>query len=188
MSLQGSLPDVSVVDLIQLMAASGKTGVVRFSRTRQDGSPDEAAVYFRDGVPVSVEAAGLQGELALEVLCSWDQGSFVYHYGATSPWENLDKPLDQLMERCKEAEEEWREVRKLFRALTATVRLADVLPPGLQEVRLQREDWGLLVLASTGQSVAALMEEAGGGLATLRRLRKLAEYGVLRVESPESWG
>lgn len=182
--LQGSLPDFAMVDLLHLLASAGKTGVVRFSRGR-GGITQAGALYFRDGLAVAAETDGLVGEEALELLCSWDAGSFSYHEGSTTPRENLDQPLDWLVERASAAQEEWRGIWQVLPAPSSIVRLASELPPGVEQVAITRVDWKLLATLSGPQTLSALAQGAGGGLPAYRRLRKLAVDGLLRVETRE---
>jgi len=134
---------------------------------------------------VAAETDGLSGRDALELLCSWDAGSFAYHDGATTPKENLEEPQALLMERAAAVQEEWRGIWKVLRDASAVVRLAMDLPAGVEEVRIGRDQWKLLAGLSGPQLVSALAQRAGGGLPAYRMLRKLAEQGLIRVEVRE---
>jgi len=180
--LQGSIPAFTVVDIMHLLSVGRKTGVVRFSRGR-GGITQGGAIYFRDGCPVAAESDGRQGMEALELLCSWNAGSFVYHDGATSPRENLEGSPELVLERAVAAQEEWQAIWRVLRDASAVVRPVSELPPGVEEVRLGREQWRLVAGLSGPQVVSALAQRAGGGLLAYRMLRKLAEDGLLRVEN-----
>ncbi len=182
MPLQGSLPDFTVVDVLNLLNASAKTGVVRFTRGR-GGITQGAALYFRDGRLVGAETEGIAGREALELLCSWDGGSFSYRDGATTPRENLDSPFASLVKEAKETQEEWQEIWKVLHSATAIVRLAGDLPPGVERVEIGRAEWKLLTTLTAPQTVLVLAQRAGGGLPAYRMLRKLAEDGLLKVET-----
>ncbi|MHB0871104.1 MAG: DUF4388 domain-containing protein [Chloroflexota bacterium] len=182
MPLQGSLPDFTVVDVLNLLSSSAKTGVVRFTRGR-GGITQTAALYFRDGRPVAAETEGIVGRDALELLCSWDGGSFSYHDGATSPRENLDLTVASLLEEAKAAQEEWQEIWLMLHGATAIVRLAADLPAGVERVEIGRTEWKLLTALNAPQTVMVLAQRAGGGLPAYRMLRKLAEDGLLNVDA-----
>ena len=68
----GQLADMAVVDLIQTIEVSGKSGVIQFT---QDGG-HRAAIYFRDGNIIDAEAGRLQGEDAVFRLLTWTEGAF----------------------------------------------------------------------------------------------------------------
>ncbi len=185
MLLQGSLPEFTIVDVLHLLGSSAKTGVLRFSRGK-GGITQTAALYFRDGRPVAAETDGLAGKSALELLCSWNTGSFAYHDGATTPKENLDAPTALLLEQAAAAQSEWQEIWRVLRAPSAVVRLAADLPQGVDKVEIDREEWMLLAGLSGPQILSALAQRAGGDLLAYRKLRRLAEQGLLRVEMAES--
>lgn len=190
MLLQGSLPDFTVVDVLRLLGSATKTGVLRFNRAR-GGITQGAAVYFRDGVAVAAETDGVVGAEALEILCSWDAGSFSYHDGATTPSENLGQPFDWLLQRAASAEEEWREIWAVLPSPASIVRLSGELPEGVEGIHVTRAEWRVLAAAGTPQTVAVLAQLSGGGLAAYRTLRKLAQRGLIecrgtREERPEA--
>lgn len=182
MPLQGSLPDFTVVDVLLLLNFSAKTGVVRFTRGR-GGITQGGALYFRDGQLVGAETEGTVGKEALELLCSWDCGSFSYHHGATTPRENLDSPIASLVEDAREAQAEWREIWQVLHGANAIVRLAGDLPIGVVRVEIGRAEWKLLTSLTVPQTVLVLAQRAGGGLPAYRMLRKLAEDGLLNVDA-----
>jgi CheY-like chemotaxis protein len=68
----GRVADMPVVDVIQTIEISRKSGVIQFvgDRGRQ------AAIYFRDGRVIDAEAGALQGEDAVYRLLTWSEGEF----------------------------------------------------------------------------------------------------------------
>ncbi|HEX8114874.1 MAG TPA: DUF4388 domain-containing protein, partial [Kofleriaceae bacterium] len=68
----GRVQDMPVVDVIQTIEISRKSGVIQFvgERGRQ------AAIYFRDGRVIDAEAGSLQGEDAVYRLLTWSEGEF----------------------------------------------------------------------------------------------------------------
>jgi CheY-like chemotaxis protein len=68
----GRVTDMPVVDVIQTIEISRKSGVIQFvgDRGRQ------AAIYFRDGRVIDAEAGALQGEDAVYRLLTWSEGEF----------------------------------------------------------------------------------------------------------------
>ncbi|MGE3544473.1 MAG: DUF4388 domain-containing protein [Kofleriaceae bacterium] len=68
----GRVVDMPVVDVIQTIEISRKSGVIQFvgERGRQ------AAIYFRDGRVIDAEAGTLQGEDAVYRLLTWSEGEF----------------------------------------------------------------------------------------------------------------
>jgi len=68
----GRVTDMPVVDVIQTIEISRKSGVIQFvgERGRQ------AAIYFRDGRVIDAEAGALQAEDAVYRLLTWSEGEF----------------------------------------------------------------------------------------------------------------
>ncbi len=68
----GRISDMPVVDLIQTIEISRKSGLIYF--TGEVGK--QAAIYFRDGKVIDAEAGPLQGEDAVYRLLTWNDGDF----------------------------------------------------------------------------------------------------------------
>jgi len=68
----GRLSDMAVVDLIQTIEISRKSGLIQF--TGEGGK--QAAIYFRDGKVIDAEAGPLSGEDAVYRLLTWNDGEF----------------------------------------------------------------------------------------------------------------
>ncbi len=68
----GRVSDMPVVDVIQTIEVSRKSGVIQFvgERGRQ------ATIYFRDGNVIDAESGSLQGEDAVYRLLTWNEGEF----------------------------------------------------------------------------------------------------------------
>ena len=72
MRFAGRVADMPVVDVIQTIEVSRKSGVIQFVADRQR----TAAIYFRDGKVIDAEAGTLQGEDAVYRLLTWSEGEF----------------------------------------------------------------------------------------------------------------
>ncbi|HEX9102686.1 MAG TPA: DUF4388 domain-containing protein, partial [Polyangia bacterium] len=68
----GQLADMAVVDLIQTIEISRKSGVIHFSHP--DGK--RGAIYFRNGKVIDAELGRLGGEEAVYRLLVWGEGEF----------------------------------------------------------------------------------------------------------------
>jgi CheY-like chemotaxis protein len=68
----GRVADMPVVDVIQTIEVSRKSGVIQFVADRNR----TAAIYFRDGKVIDAEAGSLQGEDAVYRLLTWSEGDF----------------------------------------------------------------------------------------------------------------
>src|SRR6188472_1560276 len=68
----GRVADMPVVDVIQTIEISRKSGVIQFTGDRGL----QATIYFRDGRVIDAEAGALQGEDAIYRLLTWNEGEF----------------------------------------------------------------------------------------------------------------
>ncbi|MDQ3367134.1 MAG: DUF4388 domain-containing protein [Myxococcota bacterium] len=68
----GRVADMPVVDVIQTIEISRKSGVIQFTGERGR----QATIYFRDGRMIDAEAGSLQGEDAIYRLLTWSEGDF----------------------------------------------------------------------------------------------------------------
>ena len=68
----GRVNDMPVVDVIQTIEVSRKSGVIQFTAERGRN----ATIYFRDGKVIDAEAGTLQGEDAVYRLLTWSDGEF----------------------------------------------------------------------------------------------------------------
>ncbi len=68
----GQLSDMGVIDLIQTIEVSRKTGVIHFHADEKR----QATMFFKEGRVIDAEAGHLQGEDAVYRLLTWNDGKF----------------------------------------------------------------------------------------------------------------
>jgi predicted regulator of Ras-like GTPase activity (Roadblock/LC7/MglB family) len=92
--LRGSLAQTNVVDLLQFLHTSGKTGELSMERW-----PDQAngCAYFSAGSLVHAAVGKETGIDALVEICTWDQGSFRFSDDVLSPNVTLTLPLQHTL-------------------------------------------------------------------------------------------
>lgn len=143
MAFQGSLAELPLPDIIQLVSVSGKTG--RFTLTRDDRA---GKIYLRSGQIVHAssisrpevsrsEVAGdgeddqelrgseLTGEEAIYELATWNDGDFVFTPGEESEDETIDKPNTNLLMEAARRMDEWQVLRKKIDSTTLVPRFAN---------------------------------------------------------------
>ena len=79
MGISGSLADVTLLELLQLMNWGGKTGVVTVFWRGTSGR-----IFLREGQVVHATFSGEQGEAAAYRLLARDGGSFTWESGPAS--------------------------------------------------------------------------------------------------------
>ena len=83
-SVAGHLADMSLADLVQVLAAAHKTAKVLFRRPGHD-----AILWFHHGQIVSALSGGLTGENAFFDLVGWRDGTFEVHTTEETPARNV---------------------------------------------------------------------------------------------------
>jgi hypothetical protein len=78
-AFQGSLRELPLPDIIQLVAVSGKTGVFTLKNGAETGR-----IFLRKGQIVHAAVSTLVGEHAVYELARWQQGEFIFTPGTES--------------------------------------------------------------------------------------------------------
>lgn len=107
MAFQGSLRELPLPDIIQLVAVSGKTGVFVLRNGSQTGK-----IYLEKGQIVHADVAGLIGEQAVYELARWLQGDFVFTPGAEAEARTVDKSNTNLLMEAARQIDEWKILSK----------------------------------------------------------------------------
>ena len=108
----GRVADMPVVDVIQTIEVSRKSGVIQFT-----GPHDRhAAIYFRDGRVIDAEAGTLQGEDAVYRLLTWAEGDFEVGFRTVRRREAITTSSQGLLMEGMRRLDEWQ-------------RLLEQLPP-----------------------------------------------------------
>jgi DNA-binding response OmpR family regulator len=99
----GRVADMPVVDVIQTIEISRKSGVIQFvgERGRQ------AAIYFRDGRVIDAEAGTLQGEDAVYRLLTWNEGEFEVSFRTVRRREAISMGSQALLMEGMRRLDEW---------------------------------------------------------------------------------
>ena len=107
MAFQGSLKELPLPDIIQLVSVSGKTG--RFTLAREGA---EGFIYLKNGQIVHAEVGDLSGEEAVYALAIWNRGDFQFTAGEESPGETIKKSNTNLLMEAARRLDEWRVLSK----------------------------------------------------------------------------
>ncbi|MBN2056165.1 response regulator [bacterium] len=90
--VSGSLMEMGILDIIQIMAAGSKTVLIHMQRASDDG-----LVYMQDGRIVNVVLNDVEGEDAFYTLLAWRDGEFVIHPDMAPPERNIYISNDMLL-------------------------------------------------------------------------------------------
>src|SRR5205085_9638745 len=107
MAFQGSLKELPLPDIIQLVSVSGKTG--KFTLTRD---ADRGFIYLKNGQMVHAMVADLIGEEAIYALAIWNQGEFQFNPNEEPDRQTITKSNTNLLMEAARRLDEWRVLSK----------------------------------------------------------------------------
>jgi len=98
----GRLADMAVVDLLQTIEISRKSGVISFMTALGD-----ATVWFRDGSVIDAQMGRLQGEAAIYRLLSLGDGEFELEFKAINRGQQIHSNTQALLMEGMRRVDEW---------------------------------------------------------------------------------
>ena len=158
MAFQGSLKELPLPDIIQLVSVSGKTGV--FALRRNGDSPSSAGeIYLRAGQIVHAHVGDLQGEEAMYELAIWPEGDFVFTPGRETDLTTIHKSNTNLLMEAARRIDEWQILSKRI----SSTRLVPVFTnqAATTSVSLTPQEWALICKIDERRTI----EEIAIGLA-----------------------
>ena len=154
MSLQGSLSELPLPDVIQLVSVSGKTGEFEIH-----GEHDIGRIFLRDGQIVDAMVGRLRGDSAVYEMAIWSQGTFSFTQGKESDKTTIHLSNATLMMEAARRLDEWRVLSRKIPSL-------DLVPyftsreKGADQVTLSPQEWILVTRIDGEHSI----EEIAGQL------------------------
>ncbi len=103
MSFQGSLNELPLADIVQLVAVSGKTGM--FSMTR---ASEKGYVYLQGGQITHAKVGDLEGDDAIYALALWSHGTFQFSPGVESDAHTITRSNTNLLLEAARRSDEWK--------------------------------------------------------------------------------
>jgi uncharacterized protein DUF4388 len=107
MAFQGSLKELPLPDIIQLVSVSGKTG--KFTLTRD---MDRGYIFLKGGQMVHASVGDLVGEEAIYTLAIWNSGDFQFNPGEEADRQTITKSNTNLLMEAARRLDEWRVLSK----------------------------------------------------------------------------
>jgi uncharacterized protein DUF4388 len=107
MAFQGSLTELHLPDIIQLISVSGKTGVFHLTDGHLKGQ-----IYLQDGKIVHAQLEDAVGEEAVYTLAIWSQGDFKFEPGTATELRTISKSNTNLLMEAARRLDEWRVLSK----------------------------------------------------------------------------
>ena len=171
----GQLADMGVVDLIQTIEVSRKSGLIHF--VGEDGR--RGTLYFRGGKVVDAEAGHLHGEDAIYRLLTWSEGEFEVLFRQVRRKDAIDMSTQALLMEGMRRLDEWGRIQEQIPALTTVFRI-DYAELSERLAELPDELNALLRLFDGRRSLMEVIDNAEhGDLETLEVISKLYFEGLI---------
>ena len=154
MSFQGSIQELPVPDIIQLVSVSGKTGMFMLVRGTERGY-----IYLRNGRIVHAELGGLSGEEAVYALAIWSTGDFQFTPGKENDSVTIEKTNTSLLMEAARRLDEW---KVLGRKIPGVDAVPVLKPRELGEaVTLSPPEWNAVISIDGRRTVEEVARATG---------------------------
>jgi hypothetical protein len=180
MSFQGSIQELPVPDIIQLVSVSGKTGMFTLVRGAERGF-----IYLKNGQMIHAKLGGLAGEEAVYALAIWSTGEFQFNQGEEPDTVTIDKPNTSLLMESARRLDEW---KVLSRKIPGLDYIPILQPRNLAEpVALSPPEWNLVIHVDGRRSLEELARAMGSSsFDTAKVLYGLITAGLAEMRSRET--
>jgi hypothetical protein len=138
MAFQGSLSELHLPDIIQLVSVSGKTGVFRLIDGTHQGD-----IWLHEGRIVHAEHDDLSGEEAVYALAIWRTGEFRFEAGIPTPRQTIQKSNTNLLMEAARRLDEWRVLSKKIPSVELVPEFV-ILESREGQINLNTMEWLLL--------------------------------------------
>lgn len=176
MAFQGSLKELPLPDIIQLVSVSGKTG--KFSLTSEAGSGE---IHLQDGRIVHAFSGKLEGEEAVYEMAVWRDGDFVFVPGETAEVITINKSNTNLLMEAARRLDEWQILSKRI----PSTRLVPVFTDDSSRtsVSLTPQEWMVISKIDERRTIDELAIAIGTSpFEASKLLYGLITSGLLRLE------
>jgi len=153
MSLQGSLSELPLPDVIQLVSVSGKTGAFEIQ-----GEHEAGRIFLRDGQIVDAKVGRLRGDSAVYEMAIWSQGSFIFWPGEETERVTVHISNANLMMEAARRLDEWRVLSRKIPSL-------DLVPyfttrdQSADQVTLSPQEWILITRIDGEHSIEEIADQ-----------------------------
>jgi DNA-binding response OmpR family regulator len=172
----GSLADMGLVDLLQTIDVSRKTGVLKLSSGERRGN-----VYFHEGRVIDAELGDLKGEAAIYRFLVWSDGEFELDFKDVRREDRLGVSTQGLLMEGMRRLDEWSRLQEQLPSMGTVFDVShDELALRLAEIPDEIND--VLRLFDGRRTLAEVLDASrGDDLATLNAIGKLYFEGFLLV-------
>jgi len=181
MSFQGSLSELPLPDVIQLVSSSGKTGCFHLT----DGDV-KGQIYIQEGKIVHAQVEDLSGEEAVYQLAIWSRGEFFFETGASVAANTITKTNTNLLMEAARRLDEWRVLQKKVPSMELVPEF--VIPEGREgQINLNTSEWLILSKIDGRRSIKAIANASSHStFEACKILYGLIATNLIRLKEPPS--
>jgi hypothetical protein len=155
MAFQGSLAELHLPDIIQLVSVSGKTGVFHLVDGNLKGE-----IYLHEGRIVHATLDDVSGEEAVYALAIWNQGDFKFEPSAPTEVRTISKSNTNLLMEAARRLDEWRVLSKKIPSVEMIPEFV-VQENREGQINLNTSEWLILSKIDGHRSVKAIGQASG---------------------------
>jgi uncharacterized protein DUF4388 len=155
MAFQGSLAELHLPDIIQLVSVSAKTGVFHLADGHLKGQ-----IYLHDGRIVHATLDDISGEEAVYALAIWNQGDFRFEPAPASEIRTISKSNTNLLMEAARRLDEWRVLSKKIPSVELIPEFV-VQETREGQINLNTSEWLILSKIDGHRSVKAIAQASG---------------------------
>jgi hypothetical protein len=148
MAFQGSLKELPLPDIIQLVSVSGKTGKFTLSREHERGF-----IYLKNGQMVHAFVSDLIGEEAIYALAIWNAGEFQFNPGEEPDRQTITKSNTNLLMEAARRLDEWRVLSKKIPSVEHVPELV-ARDNRHEQITLNPQEWMLITKIDGHRSIS----------------------------------
>jgi hypothetical protein len=179
MTFQGSLAELHLPDIIQLVSVSGKTGIFHLTDGNLKGQ-----IFLHDGKIVHAQLEDTAGEEAVYALAIWRQGEFRFDPGPATELRTISKSNTNLLMEAARRLDEWR-------VLSKKIPSVDLVPEFVVQenregqINLNTSEWLILSKIDGQRSVKSIAQASGLSVFdAAKMLYGLIATNLIRLHEP----
>ncbi len=175
MAFQGSLAELPLPDILQLVAVSGKTGKFTIKNERDTGK-----IYLSKGQIVHALLGQMEGEEAVYELAIWTDGEFVFSPDEVEVEKTITQSNTSLLMEAARRIDEW----KVLSKRVPSTRLVPVFTEdgGGATITLSPAEWSVIRKTDERRSIEDIAHAVGSsGFETAKVVYGLITSGLLAL-------
>jgi hypothetical protein len=174
-AFQGSLRELPLPDVIQLVAVSGKTGAFTLRNASESGQ-----LFLKRGQIVHASVGTLTGEQAVYELARWSEGDFAFEPDAEAESVTVEKSNTNLLMEAARQIDEW----KILSKKIGSTRMVPVFAPQASRVSVSftPPEWAVITKIDERRSIDEIAAGLGlGAFDVCKVIYGLLTSGVLAL-------